>query len=97
MDLQALHVAVLLAELVAHLQETAIECCIVHVAAQLQRLLQVLFEPQPDLIGRGLARFDQLLHFLNAGLCKLHQTFYFCFRIVLELQADAFTPGLEGI
>ncbi len=59
--------------------------------------MDVLFEPQSQLIGDRLASFSKPLHLLNADLCEFHQAIYFFFTIVLKLQAEVFGPCLQAV
>ena len=68
MELQLFHVAVLLLQAVAYLQERLVERVILQCAANLQRLMDMLFKAQPCLIGHGLASICQARHLLDADL-----------------------------
>ena len=72
MDLQLLHNSILFLQAVADLQKRLVERGFIQIAANLKRLMDVLFEPRCNLIGRGLTVFRQLSHFLHADFRQFH-------------------------
>ncbi len=97
MELQLFHVSVLLLQSVAYLQERLVERVIIQGAAKLQRLMDVLFETQPCLVGHGLSGICQARHLLDADLGKLHQPVHFLLRVIACLQAEVFRPHFQRI
>jgi hypothetical protein len=92
MELKSFHVAVLLMQPVAYLQQGAIHRRIVQGCTDLQGLLDVVLQPLPDLVGDFLLGICQAGHFLDALLRQVHRTFNFLFRVILQPQADVLTP-----
>jgi hypothetical protein len=97
MELKLFHVAVLLLQPVAYLQQSAVHGRIIQGGTDLQRLLDVVLQPLPDLVGDFLIGIHEPGHFLNSRLGQVHQALHLLFGIVLELQAEVFTPQLQSV
>jgi metal-dependent HD superfamily phosphatase/phosphodiesterase len=96
-QLKALHILVPLTQLISQLQQGPVHRRIIHRTADLQCLLNMLFEPQAHRIGHGSAVVIELGHLLHAYSRQVQQAFHPLFGIVLELQTEIFAPQFQSI
>lgn len=97
MELKLFHIAVLLLQPVAHLQQDTVHRWLIQGCADLQCLLDVILQPLPYPIWHSLIGICQALHLLNARLGQIHQALHFLFGVILELYTKILTPQLQTI